>query len=81
METEATPKRASRGGGRPAIGPVFRLRLPPEWTDALDAVARERQTSRSAVIRQAVAAAYPEYLPEGIDTSAPRYAGRIAHPE
>ena len=81
METETTPKRASRGGGRPAIGPVFRLRLPPEWTDALDAVARERQTSRSAVIRQAVAAAYPEYLPEGIDTSAPRYAGRIAHPE
>ena len=81
METETTPKRASRGGGRPSIGPVFRLRLPPEWTDALDAVARDRQTSRSAVIRQAVAAAYPEYLPEGIDTSTPRYAGRIAHPE
>lgn len=81
METETTPKRASRGGGRPGIGPVFRLRLPEEWADALDAVARDRQTSRSAVIRQAVAAAYPEYLPEGVDTSAPRYAPRITYSE
>jgi hypothetical protein len=81
VETETTPKRAGRGGGRPSIGPAFALRLPPEWGPALDAVARERQTSRSAVIRQALAEAYPEYLPEGVDTSAPRYAPRIAYPE
>lgn len=81
METETPRKRASRGGGRPPIGPVFRLRLPPEWSDALDTVARERKTSRSAVIRQAVAAAYGDYLPDGVDTAAPRYAPRIAHPE
>ena len=81
METETTPKRASRGGGRPAIGPAFAVRLPPEWGPALDRVARDRATSKSAVIRQALAEAYPEYLPEGVDTSTPRYAPRIAHPE
>lgn len=81
METETKRKRESRGGGRPAIGPPFALRLPPEWVSALDEVARERRTSRSAVIRQALAAAYPDYLPGGVDTTAPRYAPRITHPE
>lgn len=78
METQ-TPKRASRGGGRPAIGPEYALKLPAEWLVALDAVARDRQTSRAAVIRQALAEAYPALAT--VDTTAPRYAPRMAHPE
>lgn len=79
METE-TPKRASRGGGRPAIGPEYALKLPEEWLVALDAVARDRKTSRAAVIRQALAETYPA-LAATVDTTAPRYAPRMAQPE
>jgi hypothetical protein len=67
-------------GGRPPIGPEYALKLPAEWLPALDAVARERKTSRAAVIRQALADTYGERLP-AVDTEAPRYAPRIAHPE
>ena len=80
MDTQTTPKRASRGGGRPAIGPEFRLKLPAEWLPALDAVARDRQTSRAAVIRQALADAYPD-LGSAVDTQTPRYTPRTNYPE
>jgi hypothetical protein len=78
VETE-TPKRASRGGGRPAIGPLYALAMPEEWIATLDAVARDRQTSRAAVIRQALAETYPALAT--VDTTAPRYAPRMASPE
>lgn len=78
METQ-TPKRASRGGGRPAIGPLYALAMPEEWLVTLDAIARNRQTSRAAVIRQALAETYTALAT--VDTTAPRYAPRMAHPE
>lgn len=75
METK-TP----HAGGRPPIGPEYALKLPAEWLPALDAVARERKTSRAAVIRQALADTYGERLP-ALDTQTPRYTPRIARSE
>lgn len=75
METKT--KRASRGGGRPPIGPELVLRLPREWTVALDALAAERRTTRAALIRLALAETYPQTVPETVDPTAPRYASRI----
>lgn len=40
--------------GRPEVGPMLSLRFPRELTERLDALAEERDTTRSALIRLAV---------------------------
>ena len=62
-------------GGRPPVGPVMELRLPPPWRDELDELAEEQATTRAALIRRAIAAAYGDHLtPVALD--APHLAGR-----
>lgn len=75
METKTKSRKGV--GGRPPIGPEFALRLPSEWTAALDALAAERRTTRAALIRLALAETYPETVPPTVDPTAPRYASRI----
>lgn len=75
METQTKSRKGV--GGRPPIGPELVLRLPREWTVALDALAAERRTTRAALIRLALAETYPQTVPETVDPNAPRYASRI----
>lgn len=69
--SDATTKR----GGRPRVGPVTELRLPPPWRDELDELALERGTTRAVLIRSALATAYGDRLTP-VDLDAPHLDGR-----
>ncbi len=64
MTTSTSTSTSTRGAGRPSVGPRFELLLPESWRDELDAIAEENATTRAAVVREALAVAYGDRLPE-----------------
>lgn len=82
--TTATPTRPDtsgpsgyRGRGRPPIGPTIELNLPEAWRDALDAIAEERATTRAVIVREALAEALGDRLPDAYTGPEPHGLPRI----
>ena len=58
MSTSAEPRTEPRRNGRPPVGPTLAVKLYPHQLDRLGRLAAERGTTRSALVREAVAQAY-----------------------